>query len=250
MPCSGVAHQVDVSWRFRRATVDHHVLIECKNYASDITLEKVRNFFAVLHDIGNCQGIMVTKAGYQKGVVEFAKHYGIGLKLLRKPSEEDWKGRIKEIHVNIKAVRLVSTQEKAPRVEMFFPSDTSLPIKDALGKGELSFANGPDMVFLNAHGDPITDEFRRWLPKSLADDGKGAGGPYTKTIPLSDHYASCNDKSGVSHIVKVAGIKITYHREELDIREILIAGEEVVEAILKDFNSGEIEYVHKKEANS
>lgn len=246
---SGVTHQVDVSWRFRRATVEHHVLIECKNYASDITLEKVRNFFAVIHDIGNCQGIMVTKTGYQKGVIEFAKHYGIGLKLLRKPTEEDWKGRIKNIHVKIKEVSLVSTPEQAPRVEIFFPADTVQPIKDALQNGELTFANGPDMVFLSAQGEPIIDEFRRWLPKSLADDGKGAGGPYIKIIPLPDHYIQCRDKSGASHIVKVEGVKITYHREELDMTEIVIAGEEIVEAILKDFNSGKIEHIHKKRAS-
>jgi hypothetical protein len=43
---SGVAHQVDVYWQFSQAGLDHIVLMECKNYASSITLEKVRNFFA------------------------------------------------------------------------------------------------------------------------------------------------------------------------------------------------------------
>lgn len=242
---SGVAHQVDVSWRFHRASVEHHVLIECKNYASDITLEKVRNFFAVLHDIGNCQGIMVTKTGYQKGVVGFAKHYGIGLKLLREPIAEDWKGRIKDIHINFKAVGVVSSAENAPRVEMYFPANTPQAIKDALEKSELAFAQGPDMVFLDAHGKPITEEFRRWLPKSV-DIGKGAGGPYTKTIPLSDHHIRCVDKTGTPLLVKVEGVKITYHLEELDVRAAVIAGEEVVDAILKDFNSGEVEHVARK----
>ena len=243
---SGVAHQIDVSWRFRRATVEHHVLIECKNYASDITLEKVRNFFAVLHDIGNCQGIMVTKTGYQKGVVDFAKYYGIGLKLLRKPIAGDWAGRIKDIHINMIAIGVVSSAENAPRVEMFFPANTPQAIKDALEKGELTFAQGPDMVFLNARGEPITEEFRHWLPKSIADIGNGAGGPYTKTISLSEHHIRCVDKTGTPHLVKVEGIKITYHLEELDVREVVIAGEEVVDAILKDFNSGEVEHIARK----
>jgi len=92
---SGVKHQVDVSWQFTQASVAHTVLVECKNYESVITMEKVRNFFAVLHDIGNCRGLMVTKTGYQSGIVEFAKFYGIGLKLLRKPTEDDWKGKVR-----------------------------------------------------------------------------------------------------------------------------------------------------------
>lgn len=77
---SGVKHQVDVLWQFKQAFIQHTVLVECKNYARPVTLEKIRNFFAVLHDVGNCQGVMVTKTGYQSGVVEFAKHYGIHLK--------------------------------------------------------------------------------------------------------------------------------------------------------------------------
>jgi len=60
---SGVEHQVDVYWEFKQAGLTHRVLIECKNYASNLTLEKARNFFAVVHDIGNCRGIMVTKTG-------------------------------------------------------------------------------------------------------------------------------------------------------------------------------------------
>lgn len=50
---SGVAHQIDVLWSFRQAGIEHTVLIECKNYASNLTLEKVRNFFGVIHDIEN-----------------------------------------------------------------------------------------------------------------------------------------------------------------------------------------------------
>ena len=109
---SGVDHQVDVYWRFRQASIDHTVLVECKNYASALTLEKVRNFFGVLHDIGNCRGIMVTKTGYQAGVEKFARFYGIELKLLRQPSDADWEGRIKNMRLNIIARAAVSTEDR------------------------------------------------------------------------------------------------------------------------------------------
>lgn len=39
---SGVEHQIDVFWEFKQAGVTHRVLIECKNYASNLTLEKPR----------------------------------------------------------------------------------------------------------------------------------------------------------------------------------------------------------------
>ena len=121
---SGVAHQIDVLWRFRQAGIEHIVLIECKNYASNLTLEKVRNFFGVLHDIGNAQGIIVTKTGYQSGAAKFANYYGIGLKVLRKPNDNDWKGRIKDIHINIKAKMVASSEDKPLSVQVILkPKD-------------------------------------------------------------------------------------------------------------------------------
>lgn len=96
---SGVEHQIDVLWRFKKAGVDHLVCVECKNYLSNITLEKVRSFFGVLHDIGNCHGIMVTKTGFQSGAAAFANFYGIDLKLVRKPIQQDFEGAIKTVHI-------------------------------------------------------------------------------------------------------------------------------------------------------
>ncbi|MGM3305305.1 restriction endonuclease [Anabaena sp. WFMT] len=116
---SGVEHQIDILWRFKQAGIEHKVLIECKNYASAISLEKVRNFFAVMHDIGNCVGLMVTKSGYQSGTVQFAKFYGIELKLLNKPNDNDWKGRIKDIETIPTMKFIVNTPEQPIKLELY-----------------------------------------------------------------------------------------------------------------------------------
>jgi hypothetical protein len=243
---SGVAHQVDVSWRFRRATVEHHVLIECKNYASDITLEKVRNFFAVLRDIGNCQGIMVTKTGYQSGVVDFAKYYGIGLKLLRKPTDEDWEGRVKNICINIRIIPSATVPEKALQIELLLATDTPPEIANAVARRELVPAQGPDVAFVDSSGTAISEGLHFWASKAIAKEGTGAGGPFTKVIPLENHYAKFVEKSGGSRFLKIASVKIVYYREFLEERTILIEGEQIVEAVLKDFASGQVEHVQRK----
>jgi Restriction endonuclease len=243
---SGVAHQVDVSWRFRQAGIDHHVLVECKNFGTAITLEKVRNLFAVIHDIGNCQGIMVTKTGYQQGVVQFAEHYGIGLKLLRKPTDKDWEGRIKDIQVRMHILTLATSPEKAPRVELCLTADDPEELNIALAHKEFDPRVAPDMVFVNAEGVPITEQFRYWLPRQLAGGGNTAGGPFTKQIPLTDHFILVNTKDGKTRIVKVAGLTVQYHYEEQNIPDLVIAGEQVVQAILRDFNTGEVEHVRRR----
>lgn len=67
-------HQIDVYWEFKVAGITHRVAVECKNYTSTITVGKVRDFSAALDDIGNIQGIFITKTGYQKGAKVFADH--------------------------------------------------------------------------------------------------------------------------------------------------------------------------------
>lgn len=101
---SGVEHQIDVFWEFKIADIPHRVAIECKNYNSSITLGRIRDFHSVLQDIGNVYGIIVTKTAFQSGVMEYAKHHEIGLKLLRNPIEDDWDGRLKRIEIDINIV--------------------------------------------------------------------------------------------------------------------------------------------------
>ena len=102
---SGQLHQVDVYWEYELAGVNHKVAIECKNYNKPVSVGKVRNFYGVLSDLNNVNGIMVTKVGYQKGAKEFAAHYGINLKELRLPNkEESIIGRL-ELNLNISITR-------------------------------------------------------------------------------------------------------------------------------------------------
>lgn len=86
---SGQRHQIDVYWEFKAAGVTHRVAIECKNYTNPVSVGAVRNFSAALDDIGNIQGIFITKIDYQEGAKRFAEHQGIALKKLRDPTEEE-----------------------------------------------------------------------------------------------------------------------------------------------------------------
>ncbi len=168
---SGVDHQIDVYWEFKQAGITHKVLIECKNYASNLTLEKARNFFAVLHDVGNCNGIMVTKTGYQSGVTAFCKYYGISLKLLRKPTENDWEGHIKSIHIKITPRVPVSDNEHPIICNLYLrpnSNEQELRLKSAVEVNPCIGQTTPSMRFLNSEGNPITEEMRWWIPRQLS----------------------------------------------------------------------------------
>ncbi|MEE9682374.1 restriction endonuclease [Lelliottia amnigena] len=73
-------HEIDVFYQFERAGVTHKVAIECKYLSRPVEKKDVMIFRGRLEDIGNIQGIMVSKLGYQKGAYEYARHYDIELK--------------------------------------------------------------------------------------------------------------------------------------------------------------------------
>ncbi|MEW6265857.1 MAG: restriction endonuclease [Thermodesulfobacteriota bacterium] len=246
---SGVDHQIDVFWKFKQATIEHTVLIECKNYSSAITLEKVRNLFAVIHDIGNCIGLMVTKTGYQSGASEFAKYYGISLKLLRKPTDDDWKGIIKEIRLRITAKAPVSTFEKPISTYLVIESssdDQKIRLDNLKKEEKLHMPSGPDIKFFNSDGEECTEEMRWWLPKNLNVLDKDDGGPYEQTIILDEKYIYINRGEPSEELVKAACLKVQFYVETLDSVESVIHGEEIVQAILKDYATGNVEYVKRK----
>ncbi len=244
---SRVEHQVDVYWEFKQAGITHRVLIECKNYASNLTLEKARNFFAVVHDIGNCVGIMVTRTGYQSGAAAFCKHYGLALKLLREPTEKDWEGRIKEIHINM-IPRVPVSNETHPIVCSLYlrpaSEEQEVRLKSANGQNpELVHAN-PAMRFLGKDGQPITEELRWWIPRQLNVLEREDGGPYKQPVELTDHYISADLGNGIE-LVQVIGVVIDYYVETLPSHQVVLDATETVSAILKDFESGEWEHVHR-----
>jgi hypothetical protein len=74
---SGVRHQVDVYYEFKRAGISHRVAIECKDWTNPVSKGQVQEFESKVRDIGNVVGLMVSRVGYQSGALDLAKFYGI-----------------------------------------------------------------------------------------------------------------------------------------------------------------------------
>ncbi|MDX2125105.1 MAG: restriction endonuclease [Aeromonas hydrophila] len=243
---SGVEHQIDVYWEFKLAGITHRVLIECKNYSSNLTLEKARNFFAVVHDIGNSVGIIVTKTGYQSGAAAFCKHYGLGLKLLRRPTEHDWEGHIKKIHINMIPRVPVSTETHPIICNLYLQPESveqETRLNNAIEKKPQLVCPNPSMQFLGKDGQPITDELRWWIPRQLRVLDYEDGGPYKQPIKLIDHYIYADLGIGLE-LVKLAGIVIHFYVETQESYQTIIDATETVVAILKDFESEEWEHIY------
>lgn len=98
---AGGTHQIDVYWEFEHLGINHKIIIEAKDYASKVTQEKLFAFKSVLDDIaGQPRGIYITKTGYQSGAKQYAEHHNIILYEFRQPTDNDWKGKMRNIYIN------------------------------------------------------------------------------------------------------------------------------------------------------
>ena len=63
---------------------------------------------------------------------------------------------------------------------------------------------------------------------------------------LRNYQIYINEGQPGEELVKVGGLKVEYFVETLDSIEKVIHGEEVVKAILKDYSTGDVEYVKRR----
>ncbi|WP_460269053.1 restriction endonuclease [Clostridium botulinum] len=230
---SGCCHQIDVYWEFKMAGVIHRIAIECKNYSSSVSIAKIRDFFGVIHDIGNIKGIFITKVGYQSGAIKFGEYYGIDLKELRFPSHEDWEGRIKDIHINMKAY---TTQIK--KMDIIIDKDLYSKNDNYKCGDEIIFSGiNKDILVIDDKDKIITNlyELENLLPCNMKDE-----------CDLEKEYKFDNAYIYDVNRIKIKINSIVYKYDILsNERNIVTEGEKIAKAILKDVRSEEIKFFYK-----
>lgn len=77
---SGNEHQIDVFWTYELAGIEYKTVVEVKDWKSPVKKEQLHSFKSMLDDVpGFPRGCFVSKNGFQKGAITFAKHHGIKL---------------------------------------------------------------------------------------------------------------------------------------------------------------------------
>jgi hypothetical protein len=228
-------HQIDVYWEYEIADIKHRVAIECKHYNSEVSVGRVRDFYGVLSDIGNINGIMVSKIGFQKGAKEYASYYGINLKELRPPSEDDWKGRIKSIIVNIRTVVPNIKQRNIVIDQDWVKANIELPTDSNFSYSIRGMAD--EIWIFDKEGNKIKN-FNN-LDQELPIKWKSEN-DIRHNYEFEDAYIEV-EKYGK---IKIKGIQYLYN-VNTGIDEIRIDGQDTAKAILKDVLTGKILFFDK-----
>ncbi len=71
--------QFDVTIRFKKGLYDYLTVIECKDYAAPVPVEKVEAFITKARDARANQAVMASSSGFQSGAHEVASRHNVTL---------------------------------------------------------------------------------------------------------------------------------------------------------------------------
>lgn len=226
---SGCKHQIDVYWEFKLAGQTYKTAIECKAFNSRVSIGRIRDFYGVVHDVRNLNGIFVTLVGFQSGARKYADHYGIALQELRSPTAEDWSGRVKTIVLQIVIVDATITKFEPMFSQSFLDTlDPNKPL--VLSRGIQSDTK----IISDEAGNPVLsrDDFRGHIPMT-----KESVANQKLSISLPNHTIEIGGTK-----IPIDGVNLIYD-VHVETEEIRIDGESLVQAIIKDAQSGELKVV-------
>lgn len=226
-------HQIDVYWEYTFGGVNHRVAIECKNYNTELSIAKVRDFYGVLSDIGSINGILVTKVGYQKGAKKFAEYYGINLVVIRKPLAEDWNGRIKTLVTDIEAI---SQYAKKWFVELDYEWCKQNIVNDKLESLSVVISGMNSEIWLYDEDGNKLKNFLQ-LEENL---------PYNENSLLDNEhfykFESTYIPSEKHGKIKIKGVRVWYDTNVTK-SQLTFDGEDITKAIFKDICTGEMRFI-------
>ncbi len=107
---SGVSHQIDVITSHTEGSNTYETAIECKYRKEKVNKDVVMKLVQILEDTGISKGIIVSKSGFTRDGIQYAKHTNIAIVHLREYEDKDLQGSstkidIGSLNLNIKIHR-------------------------------------------------------------------------------------------------------------------------------------------------
>ncbi|EKM6459540.1 restriction endonuclease [Cronobacter dublinensis] len=240
---NGILRQFDVYWEFKLGGYVYKTVIECKDYASAVTIDKIDAFIGKTQDIPGLRLIYATKTGYQSGAQKKAKQHKIDLLIIREGIDEDWTASdgtplIKTIHLKIIAIAPPKITSFSPFVDAFWlESQADLDLEEIDNKFSTMVNNE---IFITNELTGVSFSLYD-LANSLASkipDIKYGEGTYSEEL----NYSYLESANGDLRL-KLRGYKLSYvYNEPATISSIIDYSEDLL-GIVQNYSSGEKQMV-------
>jgi len=227
----GIRREFDLYWEYELAGVVYKTVIECKDYASRVSIEKIDALIGKIRDIPDLKPVFATRTGYQSGAEQKAKNNRIDLLIVREQQDDDWIDKegnslIREINVNFCIT-------PCPRITDFRPKvDGAWLKKNPLDEGVKLVSSGlnTEIFIENVQGADTYSLYDLAYRLDLKSDGKFGDLMYSELF--EDAYLVSNGLR-----LKLVSFEVDYHRSEphKDLMQIDFSKELI----------GVVEYIHK-----
>jgi hypothetical protein len=189
----GIEREFDLYWEYELAGVVYKTVIECKDYQSRVSVDKIDALIGKTRDLPDVKPIFATKTGYQSGAKAKAEFNKIDLLIVRLQSDKDWEDEdgtpfIKQIAINIELI-------SAARIISFSP------LIDAKWAKENTALDLDSPFNLNMRNDLILiEDINRkekysilQLEEKLGASHSGESGDFSKTVEFDKAYLYCEE---------------------------------------------------------
>jgi hypothetical protein len=127
---NGITREFDLYWEYELGGLIYKTVVECKDYNSLVSIERIDALVGKLHDIPDLKGIFATKKGYQTGALKKAQENNIELLVIREQNDSDWVDKdgniyIKIIHNDIIAQWPAEIHDFQPRFDLDWIKDNT-----------------------------------------------------------------------------------------------------------------------------
>ena len=210
---SGSWYQIDVLAMQSNGLQTVRTAIECKHWKKRVTRNVVSNLITLLEDTNIEKGVVVSKEGFTSGAIALAKQKNISLVEMREPTDADWEGKIKSIHITMH----LSSPE-------FYDFEFVQPSQ---GTGERAkfVVSGQDLTIQEPGKDAKTLD-------QIANAAETSGEP-DQQIEVTFSTGTVMQIAGTEKhaVIEAVRFKIRHHVQE---QEIVIDGAEVIRLIVKE----------------
>jgi hypothetical protein len=86
----GIERQFDIYWEYELGGLSYKTVIECKDYNSNVSVEKIDALIGKIKDIPDLKAVFATKKGYQSGAKIKSDRNRIDLLIVREQNDSDW----------------------------------------------------------------------------------------------------------------------------------------------------------------
>lgn len=145
----GIEREFDLYWEYELAGVTYKTIIECKDYTSKVSIDKIDALIGKIRDIPDLKPVFATKTGYQSGAEKKAKSNRIDLLIVREQRDDDWED--KEGNPFIREFNIEMNCLTSPRIISFKPLIDKDWLKEntSLESGQLQLSGLNNAIFID-----------------------------------------------------------------------------------------------------